>query len=89
MTEPEHTHETSQQPPQSPPPEVQREREIIVTPSGVRRSGSSTGVVVIFALVALAIIAFLAFTFFERDGGTMIPDEIDINVVVPGTGSGS
>jgi hypothetical protein len=80
----------SEQVHQTPSHEVHREREIIVTNDGGRRgSGSSTAIVVIFALIALAVVAFLGFTFLERDGGTIVPDEIDITVEVPSTGGGS
>jgi len=79
----------SEQGNKTPSHEVHREREIIVTNDGGRRgSGASTAIVVIFALVALAIVAFLGFTFLERDGGTIIPDEVDITVEVPSTGGG-
>ena len=71
-----------QQPAQQQPSEIHREREIIVT-GGDRRSGASTAIVVIFALIALAVVAFIAFTYFERDGGTILPDEVDINIEVP------
>ena len=80
----------SEQVHQTPSHEVRREREIIVTNDGGRRgSGASTAIVVIFALIALAVVAFLGFTFLERDGGTIVPDEIDITVEVPSTGGGS
>jgi hypothetical protein len=76
-----------------PAPEVHRERELIVTGGG-RRSGPGTVVMVIFAFVALIVVGLLAFTFLDRDGGSIIPDELDINIQVPevpggtgGTGS--
>ena len=74
-----------------PAPEVHRERELIITGDG-QRSGPGTVVMVIFALVALIIIGLVAFTFLERDGGSIIPDELDINIEVPelpGDSSGS
>jgi hypothetical protein len=74
-----HDHERSR--PQ-PSPEVHREREVIVTGDG-GRSGPGTVVMVIFAIVALIIIGLLAFTFLERDGESIIPDELDINIQVP------
>ena len=79
------------QPVQRPAPEVHREREIIVTGGDRRGSGVSAAVVVIFALVALAIITFLAFTFLDRAGDDdgILPGDVDITVEVPGTGDGS
>jgi hypothetical protein len=68
---------------QQPAPEVHRERELIVTNDGGRRSGPGTVVMVIFAFVALIVVGLLAFTFLERDGGGIVPDELDINIVVP------
>jgi hypothetical protein len=62
--------------------EVHRERELIVTGDG-RRSGPGTVVIVIFALVALIIIGLVGFAYLERDGGSIIPDELDINIEVP------
>lgn len=76
---------------QRPAPEVHREREIIVTGSDGRGSGVSTAIVVIFALVALAIITFLAFTFLERSGDEdgMLPGDVDITIEVPSIPNGS
>jgi len=88
MSEPEHT----ERPEPTPSAEVHREREIIVTNSGGRGSGVSTALVVVFALVALAIvavIAFIALSTFDRDGGEILPDGIDITVVPPSTDEGS
>jgi hypothetical protein len=86
MNDSEHPDRLDQGPrsqvPQQQPSEIHREREIIVT-GGDRRSGASTAIVVIFALIALAVVAFIAFTYFERDGGTILPDEVDINIEVP------
>jgi hypothetical protein len=65
-----------------PAPEVHRERELIVTGDS-RRSGPGTVLMVIFAFVALAVIGLLVFTFLERDGDTIIPDELDINIQMP------
>lgn len=84
-------YEQEDRPARQQPPEVHREREIIVT--GGRSSGASTAIVVIFALVVLGVVAFLAFTYFQRDGGGL-PDEVDINIEVPApqppaTGGGS
>jgi hypothetical protein len=72
-----------------PAPEVHRERELIVTDGGGRRSSPGTAVIVIFAFVALVAIAVLAFTFLQRDGGSIIPDELDVNIEVPEVPSGS
>jgi hypothetical protein len=69
-----------------PPPEVHRERELIVTGGGDRGSGPGTVVMVIFALVALVVITFLTFTFLDRSGDSLIPDEIDIEIELPGVG---
>jgi hypothetical protein len=69
--------------PQQPAPEVHRERELIVTDGGGRGSGPGTVVMVIFAFVALIVVGLLAFTFLQRDGGGIVPDELDINIVVP------
>jgi len=63
-------------------PEVHRERELIITGDG-RRSGPGTVVMVIFAFVALIVIGLLAVAFLERDRGSIIPDELDINIEVP------
>jgi hypothetical protein len=81
--------ENIEQPSRTPSPEVHREREVIVSNGGGRGSGASTAIVVMFALVALSILAFLAFTFLERDGNGIVPDEIDLNIEMPSTGSGS
>jgi hypothetical protein len=69
--------------PQQPAPEVHRERELIVTNGGGRGSGPGTVVIVIFAFAALIVVALLAFTFLQRDGGGIVPDELDINIQVP------
>ena len=69
--------------PQQPAPEGHRERELIVTDGGGRGSGPGTVVLVIFAFVALIVVGLLAFTFLERDGEGIVPDELDINIVVP------
>jgi hypothetical protein len=71
-----------------PSPEVHRERELIVTGDG-GRSGPGTVMMVIFAVVALIVVGLLAFTFLERDGGSIIPDELDINIQVPETPGGT
>jgi hypothetical protein len=73
----------------TPPPEVHREREIIISNGGERRSGPGTAIMVVFAFVALVVIAVLAFTFIQRDGGDIIPDELDINIEMPGVTDGS
>jgi len=72
-----------------PEPEVHRERELIVTNSGGRSSGAGTAVIVIFAFVALIVIAVVAFVFLQRDGGGIVPDEVDINIEVPEVPSGT
>jgi hypothetical protein len=68
---------------QQPAPEVHRERELIVTNSGGRGSGPGTAVVMVIALVALIVIAVIGFTFLQRDGGGIVPDELDINIQMP------
>ena len=78
-----------QQPQRPPAPEVHRERELIVTDSGRRGSGPGTAVIVIFAFAALIVVALLAFTFMQRDGGGIVPDELDINIEVPEMPSGT
>jgi hypothetical protein len=75
--------------PVTPTPEVHREREVIVTNGGGRGSGASTAIVVLVALVALAIIVFFAFTFLDREGDSIVPDELDITVEVPTPGGSS
>jgi hypothetical protein len=77
-------HEHDRSDPHQHAPEVQREREVIVTNTGGQRSGPGTALVVILGLVAVVVIAFIAFTFLERDGGEpLIPDDIDVNIQVP------
>jgi len=91
MNDPEDTRQSTPQPmqqPAAPQPEIHREREIIVTGDG-GRSGPGTALLVIFAFVALVVIAVLAFTFLQRDGEGLIPDEIDVNVELPNVGGGS
>jgi hypothetical protein len=83
----EHTPEHSDESVQPPKPAPEREREIIISNSGGKGTGASTAIVAIFAVVALLIIGFLVFTFIEREGG-LLPDEIDVNIVVP-EGGGS
>jgi hypothetical protein len=77
-------HEHGQSEHRQSPPEVHREREVIVTNSGSPRSGPGTALVVIFGLVAVVVIAVLAFMFLQReDDGGIIPDNIDVNIQVP------
>lgn len=78
-------------PEQEPATETFREREIIVTGGEGRRSGAGTAVVVIFALVALAVIVFVAFTILDRsdDGDGILPGDVDITIEVPRLEDGS
>jgi len=78
-------------PVQQPAPEVHREREIIVTGSEGRGSGASTAIIVIFSIVALAIITFLAFTFLDRErvGDGILPGDVDITIEIPKPEDGS
>jgi hypothetical protein len=76
---------SDQEPTQQPPPEVHREREIIVTGGDGRRSGPGMVIGVIVAIVALVVIGVVAFTFLQRDGGgSLVPDDVNINVELPG-----
>jgi hypothetical protein len=79
MNDQEHSHSSENRP----PAEVHREREVIVTNGGGRRSGAGGAVLVIVALVAVVVLGFLAYTFLERDGGDIIPGDIDVNIQVP------
>jgi len=89
MDEQKHSEQNDHEAARTPAPEVHRERELIVTDSGRRGSGGTTAIVVIFAIVALAILGFLAITFLQGDGEGIVPDEIDITMEVPSTDSGS
>jgi hypothetical protein len=89
MNDHDQPHPAAQPPERSQPAEIHREREVIVTGDSGRGSGLATSVVVIFALIALAVLAVLAFTFLERNGDGIIPDELDITVELPTEGSGS
>jgi len=62
--------------------EIRTEREIIVTGGDRRSSGPGTAVVMVFALIALAVIVVLGFAFFERDS-EIIPDDVNINIEMP------
>lgn len=75
-------YEPTQEPIEPHNTQVRTEREIIVTGGDRRGSGPGTAVVLVFALIALAIIVFLGFAFFERDGG-IIPEDVNINVEMP------
>lgn len=87
MIDPEHPDRRDEDPgsqdPQRParqqPSEIHREREIIVTGGG-RGSGSSTAIVVIFAILALGVLAFVAFTYFGGDDGRILPEDVDVDV---------
>ena len=72
----------SQRPAAPQPREIHRERETIVTGGG-RRSGSSTAIVVISALVVLGIVAFIAITFFGGVGVTILPGEDGVDIETP------
>lgn len=75
-------HDSTQEPIEPHTQEVRTEREIIVTGGDRRSSGPGTAVVLVFALIALAVIVFLGFAFFERDG-EIIPDDVNINIDLP------
>jgi hypothetical protein len=85
MNEADHDHSEANRP----QPEVHREREIIVTNSGGQRSGMGTAAIVVFGLIAVVALAFFAFLFLQREDGSIIPDDIDINVEVPKVEDGS
>jgi len=82
MNDPDQTHRQSEQPARQQPPEVHREREVIVTGGSDRGSGAGTAVAVILGLVVLAVVAVLGFMYLQRDGGG-IPDEVDVNIQLP------
>jgi hypothetical protein len=69
--------------PRPPAPEIHREREVIVTDVGGRGSGPGTAIIVIFAFVALLVIGAITFAVMQRDGGGILPDELDINIELP------
>ncbi len=68
--------------------EPTREREVIVTNSGANDNGFSGAIVAVVAILAILLVGWFAVNAFSSGDGDVIPDDVNINVTDPGSGSG-
>ena len=76
-----------QQPSAPPAAAPVREREVIVTNDGGRRSGFGGALAAVLAIVAIVIVVVVALNLLgDADTGSLIPEDVNVDIDVPDGG---